>query len=76
MLRITGYFSIVEVKEDFWAGKVWVRKGNWLEHLFILPKFIGKRIGSELISYTIDMCREKSIGRLFIFSDPNAKRVL
>ncbi|WP_088186099.1 GNAT family N-acetyltransferase [Desulfosporosinus sp. FKA] len=44
----------------------------WLEHLFILPEFIGKRIGSELISYAKVVCRKKNINRVMIFSDSNA----
>ncbi|AFM40519.1 putative acetyltransferase [Desulfosporosinus acidiphilus SJ4] len=71
--KITGYFSIVEVKGDFRAGKVLVRKGYWLDHLFIRPEFIGEGIGTELISFAVNLCGQKSIGRLFIFSDPNAK---
>ncbi|WP_088186728.1 GNAT family N-acetyltransferase [Desulfosporosinus sp. FKA] len=70
--KITGYFSIVEVEEDFFTGKVVISKGYWLEHLFILPEFIRKRIGSELISYAKVVCRKKNINRLLIFSDPNA----
>ncbi|MGC7872713.1 GNAT family N-acetyltransferase [Desulfosporosinus sp. SYSU MS00001] len=70
--KITGYFSIVEVEEDFCTGKVVIRKGYWLEHFFILPEFIGKRIGSQLISYAKELCRKKNINRLMIFSDPNA----
>lgn len=68
-----GYFSIVEVKEDFWAGQVFVKKGFWLEHIFIMPEFIGKRIGSELIAYAKDYCKKNKIERLNIFSDPYAK---
>ena len=71
--KIVGYFSIVEIKDDFWTGKVLVRKGFWLEHIFIEPDFIGKRIGSELVSFMRDLCRKKKIARICVFSDPNAK---
>ncbi len=71
--KVVGYFSIVEIKEDIWTGKVLVRKGFWLEHIFIAPDFIGKRIGLELISFIRDLCRKRKIACLRIYSDPNAK---
>jgi GNAT superfamily N-acetyltransferase len=70
---LVGYFSIVEIQEDFWAGKVLVKKGFWLEHIFIKPEFIGKKIGAELIAFLKELCKKNKIERLFIFSDPNAK---
>lgn len=70
---IIGYFSIVEIREDIWAGKVFVKKGFWLEHIFIKPEFIGKGIGTELIHFLKDLCHKKDISCLYIFSDPHAK---
>ena len=71
--RVIGYFSIIEVKEDFWAGKVFVKQGFWLEHIFIVPDYIKKGIGSKLIKFATKYCKENNIGLLNIFSDPNAK---
>ncbi len=70
---LVGYFSIVEIQEDFWAGQVFVQRGFWLEHIFIKPEFIGKRVGTELLSFAKDLCKKKEIECLYIFSDPNAK---
>lgn len=70
---LVGYFSIVEIQEDFLAGNVFVGKGFWLEHIFIKPEFIGKKIGAELIAFLKELCKKREIERLFIFSDPNAK---
>lgn len=67
-----GYFSLVEVKEEFWAGKVFVNKGFWLEHIFILPDYIGQGIGSQLIDILKLKCREMKIDKIYIFSDPHA----
>lgn len=47
--KVVGYFSIVEVQKDFFTGQVMVRKGFWLEHIFILPGFIGQGIGIDLV---------------------------
>ncbi|MBM7868478.1 GNAT family N-acetyltransferase [Heliobacterium gestii] len=71
--KVVGYESVVEVKEDFRAGNVVVKKGFWLEHIFILPDYIGKGIGSKLITFIKELCREKRIPCLYIFADPYAK---
>lgn len=71
--KVVGYFSIVEVKEDFFTGQVMVGKGFWLEHIFILPEFIGQGIGTDLMSTAKNIYAKTNIDRLYIFSDPNAK---
>ncbi|MEM5794893.1 MAG: GNAT family N-acetyltransferase [Bacillota bacterium] len=71
--QVIGYFSLVEVRHDFWAGKVFVKKGFWLEHIFVLPEYIGKGIGTQMMEYLISICKSKDVGRVRIFSDPNAK---
>ena len=68
-----GYFSLVEVTENFWSGKVLVNKGFWLDHLFILPQYIGQGIGTKLISVLKEKCKEMKIDKVSIFADPNAK---
>ncbi|CUH97381.1 hypothetical protein P22_3509 [Propionispora sp. 2/2-37] len=70
--RVVGYFSLVEVKRDFWAGRVFVNAGFWLEHIFIQPEYIGRGIGTQLINYLEAMCRELGVDKVRIFSDPNA----
>lgn len=70
--QVVGYFSLVEVKNDFWAGKVFVKAGFWLEHIFIQPEYIGRGIGTQLINYLEVMCSELGIDKVRIFSDPNA----
>jgi len=68
-----GYFSLVEVKKDFWSAKVLVNKGFWIDHIFVLPQYIGKGIGSKLISVLKEKCKEMKIDKVNIFADPNAK---
>jgi len=70
---VIGYFSIIEVREDFWAGTVFVKQGFWLEHIFIMPDYIKKGTGSKLIKFATKYCKENNIELLNIFSDPNAK---
>ena len=71
--QVIGYFSLVEVKSEFWSGKVLVNKGFWLDHLFILPQYIGQGIGSKLFKVLIDQCMAMQIDKVNIFVDPNAK---
>jgi maltose O-acetyltransferase len=71
--KILGYYSLVKNDRDFWAGRVFVMKGYWLEHIFIRPEFIRKGIGTQLIRDVQKTCKELGIKRIYIFSDPNAK---
>ncbi|MBP2644251.1 MAG: GCN5-related N-acetyltransferase [Firmicutes bacterium] len=68
-----GYFSLVEVENDFWAGKVFVAKGFWLEHIFIRPEYIGCGIGSQLVEHLKSICKELGLKKVLVFSDPNAR---
>lgn len=70
---VAAYYSIVEVEADFWAGKTFVQKGFWLEHMFVIPEFIGRGIGKELYAHAKQYCRQNDIAQLMIFADPNAK---
>jgi maltose O-acetyltransferase len=71
--RVTGYYAIVHNPQDRQVGEVFVEKGYWLEHLFILPEYIYHGIGRELLSHAIDECRKLSCRRLVIFVDPFAR---
>lgn len=71
--KAIGFISIVEVEEDFQAGELTIKKGYWLDHIFIHPNYIGKNVGSELVLFAKVLCRKKNIGSLNILSDPNAK---
>lgn len=44
----------------------------WLEHLWILPKYIGQGIGSALFRHAIERVREAGYKQLSVESDPNA----
>jgi GNAT superfamily N-acetyltransferase len=70
---LAAYYSVVEVKQDFMAGRTKVEKGFWLEHMFVLPKFIGGGIGGALYAHMKDFCNDNGIAELRIFADPNAK---
>ena len=69
---IIGYFSIVEVNQEHWNGEVFIRQGYWLDHIYIRPAYIRSGIGTELMEYAQEYCRENGIEKLYIFSDPFA----
>jgi maltose O-acetyltransferase len=70
--QLVGFYSIVVVQNDFMAGNVMVKKGFWLEHLFIKPSFQNKGIGQILMEHALNYCEENWIDELKIFVDPHA----
>lgn len=67
-----GFLSLAHVEQSFWAGRVFVREGDWLEHLFVLPPFHGRDIGSALVRHALRYAAHQGIKRLYLFSDPHA----
>ena len=70
---VIGYYSVVHNDRDRTFGNVFVEQGDWMEHLFIDPPFIGKGIGRELTDDMKSRCRLGGISELFVFVDPNAE---
>jgi maltose O-acetyltransferase len=71
--EILGFSSVVEVINPSYVNDVYIKKGFWLDHLFIDPQYLNKGIGTKLIEYTQKYCREKGILELLIFSEPLAR---
>jgi GNAT superfamily N-acetyltransferase len=44
-----------------------------VDHLWVLPDFMGKGIGAELFRHLISRCKDLGVGVLEIESDPNAQ---
>ena len=70
---IIGYYSIIELKDDVEISNIKIRKGFWLEHMFIEPCFIGKGIGTILFQHMKERCKKRCIHELGILADPNSK---
>lgn len=70
---ILGYYSMVYLENDVDLSGTVLSKGHWLEHMFILPGFIGKGIGTKLFDHLKTICTENRISRISILSDPNAR---
>lgn len=70
---IVGYYSLVELLEDIDVSGIIIRKGFWLEHMFIEPDHIGNGIGSKMFSHLRNQCKSEGIQSLGILADPNSK---
>ncbi len=70
---IIGYYSIIELREDTEISESKLKKGFWLEHMFIEPHCIRKGIGTIPFNHKLDKSRNRSITELGILSDPNAR---
>jgi GNAT superfamily N-acetyltransferase len=70
---IVGFYSIVEVESDMMAGEVLVRKGFWLEHIFVLPEFHKSGIGRILVDHAKMSAKKQRADTLWIFADPFAR---
>lgn len=68
--KVIGFYSIIKIDEDFMADEVLVKKGYWLEHIFILPGFHKKGIGTKLMKHAISYCRDNDIDKLQVFVEP------
>ena len=70
---VIGFYSITENKDDFYSGDTFVKKGFWLEHLFIKPEYHKQGIGVLMINHAKQVSRDLGICNLLIFVDPHAK---
>lgn len=71
--RIIGYYSLVLQNLAGTVGTAHPEAGYWLEHMFVMPRYIGHNAGSEMISHLKAHCRGKNIAVLQVLADPNAK---
>jgi GNAT superfamily N-acetyltransferase len=70
---IIGYYSIVELKDDVEMFGITINNGHWLDHMFILPEFIGKGMGKKMFKHLLKRCETKRIKELCILADPNSR---
>jgi len=70
---VVGFYSIVENKTDLLVNEIFVKKGFWLEHIFLRPEYHKMGIGRAMIEHAKAISKNNDISNLMIFSDPFAK---
>lgn len=70
---IVGYYSIINLSKAIKVSGIVIKKGFWLEHMFILPSYIGNSIGTNMVSHLRSECKDNNINQLSVLADPNAK---
>lgn len=71
--RIIGYYSLVELVHDIEISGIILKKGYWLEHMFIAPDKIGQGFGKQLFAHLKLRCRQLSITIISTLADPHAR---
>ena len=67
------YISLKDEKAiGFYAIAIDGKKAS-LEHLWVLPEYMGKGIGAKLFKHALSRCKEVGAHTLEIESDPNAQ---
>jgi GNAT superfamily N-acetyltransferase len=70
---IIGYYSLATLEKDTRVSGVSIEKGCWLDHLFVLPGYIGQGIGSTLFAHMARWCTAEGIAAVKILADPNSR---
>jgi GNAT superfamily N-acetyltransferase len=70
---VLGFYSIVENKTDLLVNEIFVKKGFWLEHIFLRPEYHKMGAGRCMIEHAKTISKNNDISNLLIFADPFAK---
>lgn len=70
---ILGYYSIAELQDDGELSGIKIKKGFWLEHMFIVQSHIGQGIGTRMFDHLRERCKERRIKEVSILADPNSR---
>ncbi len=71
--RIIGYYALVLLEKELVIQEETLNRGYWLEHMFVLPEYIGSGLGRKLFSHFWDTCRTKNIRAVSLLADPHAR---
>lgn len=67
-----GYYSIIELENDLEITNFTMKKGVWLEHVFIRPECIGKGYGKKLMQHLVQLSKKHQWKELKILADPHS----
>ncbi|GAB6194301.1 GNAT family N-acetyltransferase [Desulfocastanea catecholica] len=71
---IIAYYSIINLAEQIKIQNIYLEKGYWLEHMFVLPEYIGQNIGRQMFYHLLKTCKRQIIQEISVLSDPNSKQ--
>ncbi|MEA5114938.1 MAG: GNAT family N-acetyltransferase [Geobacteraceae bacterium] len=71
--KIVGFYSLIEIHHALEIRSILIEKGTWLDHMFILPRYMGKGIGTKFTTHMKAYLSEKRVDKVLIFVDPYAK---
>lgn len=69
---ICGYYSLVTLLQPFFIADLKLPAGIWLDHMFLLPEFQHKGIGTTLCQHLFQASEIHSSGQVEVLADPNA----
>jgi len=70
--QVIGYYSVVTLEESLQITNFTMRKGLWLEHVFIRPEFIGQGFGKKLMQHLLEVSKARHWKELNILADPHS----
>lgn len=70
---IVGYYALVLLEKDLLLPGQTLDRGYWLDHMFILPEYIGKGLGRKLFAHVCSLCIKEGITRFELLADPYAR---
>ncbi len=71
--KIMAYYSLMYLKEDVVYEVCTLKKGYWLDHMFIHPDYIKKGLGSTLFKHLVNYINQNNIDAVQILADPHSK---
>jgi GNAT superfamily N-acetyltransferase len=69
---IIAYYSLVNLAEDFEYKNDILPQGLYLDHMYILPEYINKGIGTIMFQHLRNYCSKANVNTIGILSDPNS----
>jgi maltose O-acetyltransferase len=71
--KVIGYYSLKYREKELRFKDIVLEIGYWLDHMFVLPKFIGYGYGKSLFNHFNTLCISKKINEVMILADPNSR---